>query len=123
MLPEYNCTNGFKIFIIFLGAPKITTKSSAIKGVLGEPLTLRCTSEGSPPDTFTLEKDGKQIQNSITTSTVTHNSTSVLVRVECNIKNFSASDIGRYTFTVTNPLGSSSVYIDAFDPLFSKLID
>jgi len=76
--------------------------------VVGSPITLSCTSRGSPPDTFTWMKDGIPITQSTSITTVTYNSTSALFRSEYMIDNVATSDSGTYTCTVTNPIGSDS---------------
>ncbi|XP_065911365.1 uncharacterized protein [Dysidea avara] len=85
--------------------------SSALILAAGSPLTLSCTSRGSPPDTFTWRKDSGPIVQSTSITTVTHNSTSAVFRAYYSINSVSISDSGTYTCTVTNPIGSDSVTI------------
>ncbi|XP_065911374.1 roundabout homolog 1-like isoform X3 [Dysidea avara] len=82
--------------------------SSAITVAVGSPLTLFCTSQGSPPDTFTWRKDSGPIVQPTNITTVTHDSTSAVFRAGYSINNVSISDNGTYTCSVTNPIGSSS---------------
>ena len=73
--------------------------------------TLSCTSEGSPPDTFTWQKDDDPavLQSSIIA--VDHTNTSAVFRADYTIDSVSTSDSGLYTCTITNPLGSDSATI------------
>jgi len=77
----------------------------------GSPITLSCTSRGSPPDTFTWMKDGVPITQSTSITTVTYNSTNAVFRSEYMIDNVTTSDSGTYTCTVTNPIGNDSEII------------
>ncbi|XP_065904865.1 uncharacterized protein [Dysidea avara] len=95
-------------------APIITTATSSIVNiVIGAPLTLYCTSEGSPPDTFTWMKDGVSVAQSPNITTLIHNSTSAVFHSEYTISSVTTSDSGTYTCTVTNPIGSDSYNIIA----------
>ena len=100
----------YVINILFtLAAPVITTATSSIVNiVIGAPLTLYCTSEGSPPDTFTWMKDGVSVAQSSSVTTVNHNSTSAVFRSVYTISSATTSDSGTYTCTVTNPIGSDT---------------
>jgi len=102
-----------------LATPSLTTPSSMIKGVLADPLTLSCTSEGSPPDKFTWMKDGIPIKNNINTVSVTHTRTIVVFQSNYSISHFSASDSGTYTCNITNPIGSTHKSI-VVSSLYSK---
>ena len=82
--------------------------SSTVTVVVGSPLTLSCTSRGSPPDTFTWRKDSGPIVQSTSITTVTHTDVSAMFRADYFIKNVTASDFGTYTCTVSNPIGSDS---------------
>ena len=82
--------------------------SSTVTVVVGSPLTLSCTSQGSPPDTFTWRKDSGPIVQSTSITTVTHTNTSAVFRADYSINNVTTSDNGTYTCTVTNPIGSDS---------------
>jgi len=82
--------------------------SSTVTIVVGSPLTLSCTSQGSPPDTFTWRKDGGPILQSTSITTVTYTNTSAVFRANYSINSVTTSDSGTYTCTVTNPIGSDS---------------
>ena len=82
--------------------------SSTVTVVVGSPLTLSCTSRGSPPDTFTWRKDSGPIVQSTSITTVTHTDTSAVFRANYSINSVTTSDSGTYTCTVTNPIGSDS---------------
>ena len=100
------------LLVITVAAPVITTAIlSTVNVVIGAPLTLSCTSEGSPPDTFTWMKDGVPITQSNSFSMVTHTNTIAVFRSEYTISGVSTSDSGIYTCTVTNPIGSDSYSI------------
>jgi len=82
---------------------------SMVNAINHFPLTLSCTSEGSPPDTFTWMKDGVPLTQSTNITTVTHTNTSAQFRVEYFISRINnGSDNGVYTCTVTNPIGSDN---------------
>ena len=77
---------------------------------VGDPLTLSCTSRGSPPDTFTWRKDNGPVLQS-TTTPVTYNDNSAAFRADYSINSVTTSDSGTYTCNVTNPIGSDSATI------------
>ena len=81
---------------------------NTIQSIIGFPVFLYCTSEGSPPDTFTWMKDGVPITQSTFITRVVHTRTSVVFRSHYVIYGLSLEDIGTYTCTVTNPIGSDS---------------
>ena len=82
------------------------SSSSAVDIDIGSNITLSCTSSGSPPDTFTWMKDGVPVTQSTSIATVTHTPTSAVFSSDYTISNFSLTDNGTYTCTVTNPIGS-----------------
>ena len=101
-------------FIIFhVAAPVIDTpSSSAITIPLGSYLTLSCTSQGSPPDTFTWRKNNDPtVLQSTSITAVDHTSTNAVFHADYSIDSVTASDSGTYTCNVTNPIGSDSTTI------------
>ena len=89
-----------------------TPSSSAITIPLGSCLTLSCTSQGSPPDTFTWRKDDDPtVLQSTAITAVDHTSTSAVFCADYSIDSVTTSDSGTYTCTVTNPIGSDSTTI------------
>ena len=102
----------------FIAPPVLTTTSQTIHAALGDSVSLTCTSEGSPPDTFTWMKDGIELQNNINITSVTHTGSAAVFQSTYSISNISSSDIGNYTCTVTNPIGSDSLEI-VLDNLFT----
>ena len=88
----------------------IDTPLSPIVSLVNSSLTLTCTSQGSPPDTFTWRKDNGSVLQS-TTTPVTHNYSSAVFRSDYFIDNVTTSDNGTYTCTVTNPIGSDNATI------------
>ena len=96
------------IITLFIAPPMITTESSTVYGFIGS-LTLSCTSEGSPPHTFTWRIPGGSIMQSDNIIRVTHTTTAAVYRAEYTIDVFSrTSHTGTYTCIVRNPLGSDS---------------
>ena len=102
----------------FIAPPVLTTTSQTIHAAQGDSVSLTCTSEGSPPDTFTWMKDGVQLQNNINTTSVTYTGSVAVFQSTYSISNISSSDIGNYTCTVSNPIGSDSLEI-VLDNLFT----
>ena len=94
-------------------APIIDTPSSSTVTVnAGDPLTLSCTSRGSPPDTFTWRKDNDPtVLQSTSITAVDYTSTSAVFCADYSIDSVTTSDSGKYTCTVTNPMGSNSTTI------------
>ena len=89
-----------------------TPSSSTVIVNVGDPLTLSCTSRGSPPDTFTWRKDNDPtVLQSTSITAVDYTSTSAVFRADYSIASVPASDSGTYTCTVTNPIGSDSATI------------
>ena len=77
---------------------------------VGDPLTLSCTSRGSPPDTFTWRQDNGPVLQS-TTSPVIYNNTVAVFHANYSIVNVTISDGGTYTCNITNPIGTASATI------------
>ena len=117
MLLDNHKSNYFiaKLHILFfyVAAPMIgTSSSSTITVLLGSALNLNCTSQGSPPDTFTWRKDNDPtVLQSTSITAVDHTSTSAVFRADYSIDSVTTSDSGTYTCTVTNPIGSDSITI------------
>ena len=96
---------------LYTAAPMIDTPSSStVTVIVGDPLTLSCTSRRSPPDTFTWRKDGGPVRQS-TTTPVTYNVNSAVFRTEYSFDSVTTSDSGTYTCIVTNPIGSYTTTI------------
>ena len=88
-----------------------TPSPSTITISVGSPLTLNCTSRGSPPDKFTWMKDDGPAEQSTSITPVEHTSTNVVFRAYYSIGNVTTSDDGTYRCTVANPIGSNSATI------------
>ena len=89
-----------------------TPSSSTVTVNVGDPLTLSCTSRGSPPDTFTWRKDNDPtVLQSTSITAVDYTSTSAVFRADYSIDSVTTSDSGTYTCTVTNPMGTDSATI------------
>ena len=86
--------------------------SSIVAVVVGNSLTLSCTSQGSPPDTFTWMKDGTVIDPQPNVVTLVHDSTTANFQTNYTINNVTTSDSGTYSCTVINPIGSDSENIN-----------
>ena len=98
-----------------------TPSSSTVTVNVGDPLTLSCTSRGSPPDTFTWRKDNDPtVLQSTSITAVDYTSTSAVFRADYSIDSVTTSDSGTYTCTITNPLGSDSATITV--NIISKLL-
>ena len=82
--------------------------SSNLVVVVGNSLTLSCTSRGSPPDTFTWMKDGTVLDPQPNVVRLAHDSTTANFQINHTISNVTTSDSGTYTCTVTNPIGSDN---------------
>ena len=103
----------------YTAAPMIDTPSSSTVTVtIGSPLSLSCTSRGSPPDTFTWMKDGDQtVLQSTSITAVDYTNANAVFHANCSIDWFTASDSGTYTCAVTNPIGSDSATITVIGKL------
>ena len=88
-----------------------TPSSSTVTVPIGSCLTLSCTSQGSPPDTFTWRKDYQTVLQSTSITAVFYTSTSAVFRADYSINSVNTSDSGTYACTVTNPIGSDSAMI------------
>ena len=99
--------------LLYTAAPVIDTLSpSIVTVILGSPLTLSCTSRGSPPDTFTWRKNNNPtVLQSTSITAVDYTNTNAVFRANYSIDNVTTSDNGTYTCTVTNPIGSDSTTI------------
>ena len=70
---------------------------------------LSCTSQGSPPDTFTWRKDNDPtVLQSTSITAVDHTSTTAEFRADYSVTVVSN---GTYTCTVANPIGSDNANI------------
>ena len=98
---------------LYTAAPVIDTPSSSTVTVnVGDPLTLSCTSQGSPPDTFTWRKDNDPtVLQSTSITAVDYTSTSAVFSANYSIDSVTTSDSETYTCTATNPIGSDSATI------------
>ena len=123
-LNMYPITSLLTIFIsLYTATPMIDPPSSSTVTVaVGDSLTLSCTSQGSPPDTFTWRKDGGPIVQSTGITTVTHTDASAVFRADYSINNVTTSDSGTYTCTVTNPIGSDSETITVTGMCYAYMV-
>ena len=97
---------------LYTVAPVIDTPSSSNVTVnVGDPLTLSCTSRGSPPDTFTWRKDNDPTVLQSTFNKITYNASSAVFCADYSIAIVTTSDNGTYTCNVTNPIGNDSATI------------
>ena len=96
-----------------LVAPVIDTPSSSTVTVnVDSSLTLSCTSQGSPPDTFTWRKDNDPtVLQSTTITAVDYTNARAVFRADYSINSVTTSDSGTYTCNVANPIGSDSTTI------------
>ena len=88
----------------------ISSSPSNIRMRIGFPLALSCTSEGSPPDTFTWSKDGYGLVSKefVTVRSKVHTSSVAVFESEYLIRSLSLNDSGVYLCNATNPIGSGS---------------
>ena len=107
---------------LYTAPPVIDTPSSSTVTVpFGSTLTISCTSQGSPPDTFTWRKDNDPtVLQSTSITAVDHTNTSAVFRADYSIDSVTTSDSGTYICTVTNPIGSDSAAITVV--VFGKLL-
>ena len=98
---------------LYTAAPVVDTSSSSTVTVAArDPLTLSCTSRGSPPDIFTWRKDNDPtVLQSTSITAVDYTSTRAVFGANYSIDSVTTSDSGTYTCTVTNPIGSNSTTI------------
>ena len=104
----------YTVTFLYTAAPVIndTLSSSHVTAIIGSSLTLSCTSQGSPPDTFTWRKDNDPtVLQSTSITAVDYTSTSAVFRADYSIDNVTKSDSGTYTCTVTNPIGSDNTTV------------
>ena len=101
-------------FSLNVAAPEIYSPSSPTNmvQVIGSTLRLSCYSRGSQPDAFTWMKDGVPITQSVSITTIAFTSTTAKFRSCYTISGLNTSDIGTYTCTVTNNLGSDNQTIN-----------
>ena len=99
--------------LLYTAAPVIDTLSpSIVTVILGSPLTLSCTSRGSPPDTFTWRKNNDPtVLQSTSITAVDYTNTNAVFRANYSIDNVTTSDSGTYICTVTNPIGCNNTTI------------
>ena len=98
---------------LYTAAPMIDPMPPSTMTInVGDPLMLSCTSQGSPPDTFTWRKDNDPtVPLSTSINAVDHTNTSAVFRANYSINSVTTSDSGTYTCNVTNPIGSNSATI------------
>ena len=82
--------------------------SSTVTVAVGDSLTLSCTSQSSPPDTFTWRKDGTLRTLTSVLTAINHDTSNAEFQTRYTISNVTTSASGTYTCTVTNPIGSDS---------------
>ena len=109
---------------LYTAAPVIdapSTSTVTVKVNVSSSLTLSCTSRGSPPNTFTWNKDSvSTVLQSTSITAVNYTNTSAVFRADYSIDSVTTSDSGTYTCTVTNPIGSDSTTITVV--VISKLL-
>ena len=89
-----------------------TPSLSTVTVAVDSSLTLSCTSQDSPPDTFTWRKDNDlTVLQSTSITAVDYTSTSAVFRADYSIASVTTSDNGTYTCNATNPIGSDSAII------------
>ena len=106
------CTPLTHLSFLCTVAPIIDPPSSSIVTVVvGSPLTLSCTSQGSPPDTFTFMKNGRPVTPDPSVTPVTYTNSTSVFRADYSVSSATSVHAGTYTCTVTNPIGSDSKII------------
>ena len=97
----------------YTAAPVLDTPSSSNVIVhIDSPLTLSCTSRGSPPDTFTWKKNNyPTILQSTSITVMDYTNTRAVFCANYSVDNVTTSDAGTYTCNVTNPIGSDTAII------------
>ena len=121
----YVCIPSLRLpLFLYTAAPVIDTTSSSPSNItvaVGDSLTLFCTSQGSPPDTFTWMKDNDTtVLNYTNITALDHSGTSAKFRAYYSIDSVTTRDSGIYTCTVTNPIGTDSTTITVV--VISKLL-
>ena len=107
LLKFYTIVNHFAS--LYTAAPVIDPPSSPVRVAIGmSNVTLSCTSRGSPPDTFTLIKDGLPVDPPPSVATVMHTDSVAVFSINYVIPSIRDSNVGMYTCTVTNPIGTDS---------------
>ena len=86
----------------------IDSISSPVRVAIGMSVNLSCTSRGSPPDTFTLIKDGMPVTPTPSVSMVTHTVSMAVFQLYYTINSVTTNDSGTYTCVVKNPIGNDS---------------
>ena len=96
------------LFSIIASPVIIRHSLSTMDVVIDSTVTLTCTSSGSPPDSFIWMKDGVPITYSTSITAVNYTNTTAVFSTNYTINSFGTNNIGTYTCTVSNPIGSDS---------------
>ena len=90
---------------------------------VGDPLTLSCTSIGSPPDTFTWRKDNdSRVLQSTSITAVDHTNMTAKFCADYSIASPTTNDSGTYTCTITNPIGTANATVTVKVIIISELL-